>query len=36
MSEKTLKKKRYKRELKRLQIELRRLQKWIQVQGHRV
>jgi polyphosphate kinase 2 len=36
MSEKKLKKKRYKRELKRMQIELRRLQKWIQVQGHRV
>lgn len=36
MSESTLKKKRYKPELKRLQIELRRLQKWIQAQGHRV
>jgi polyphosphate kinase len=31
-----MKKKRYKRELKRLQIELRRMQRWIQQEGLRL
>ena len=35
-SDETLPKKRYKKELKRLPIELRRLQKWVKMQGLRV
>jgi len=35
-SDEKLSKKRYKKELKRLQIELRRLQKWVKVEGLRI